>query len=110
MTALAGLVTVACAVEEDLFGVLPITGDPDLQRALDHWVDQAVDTVRAVAATADEQATRLEVMLRRAPSAPPTSGPELAGPELAGPELPRSASTYPAAVPSCPATAPGARR
>ena len=105
MTALAGLVTVACAVEEDLFGVLPITGDPDLQRALDHWVDQAVDTVRAVAATADEQATRLEVMLRRAPSAPPTSGPE-----LAGPELPRSAPSYPAAVPSCPATAPGARR
>ena len=77
--ALAGLVgafecvaEVAAALEDDLFGVLPVLGDPDLQRAVDHWVDQAVDTTRALAAGAAEEAARLQLL------APATAAPATA--------------------------------
>ena len=35
--------------EDALFSLLPVLGDPDLQRAVDQWIDQAVDTTRALA-------------------------------------------------------------
>ncbi len=53
---------IAQDTEDALFSLLPVLGDPDLQRAVDQWIDQAVDTTRALAATATEESGRLAVL------------------------------------------------
>lgn len=87
-TALAGLRTGAQDMEDELLASLAVTGDPHTQRALDGWVDAAVDAARAVAARATEERQRLAQLAPvMAPSPPP--GPALpASHARAGAELP----------------------
>lgn len=59
------------SIEDELFATLAITGDPDTQRALDAWVDGAVDAARGIGAAATEQRQRLTLHAepRRSPQA-----------------------------------------
>ena len=59
---LAGLRDRCTAVEDDLFGALAVLGEPVGQRRLDDWVDQAADTVRALAEEATAQAMELPLV------------------------------------------------
>ncbi|NHA69529.1 hypothetical protein [Phycicoccus flavus] len=45
---------VVAAAEDDLLACLVVTGEPGAQRVLDDWLDQAVDTLRAVGEAADK--------------------------------------------------------
>ena len=60
--ALRALGGIARDTEDALFSLLPVLGDPDLQRAVDQWIDQAVDTTRALAAAATEETGRLAIL------------------------------------------------
>lgn len=71
--ALRGLTGIAEDAEDALFSLLPVLGDPDLQRAVDQWIDQAVDTTRALAAAAAEESTRLALLTDDAAGATPES-------------------------------------
>lgn len=50
------------AAEDELLSCLVVMGEPDPQRALDGWVDQVVDVLRAV----DEVATQHRATIARA--------------------------------------------
>ena len=56
-------------LEEDLLGCLVVTGEPEAQRVLDGWVDQVVDTARALAEHAAGTAAALDRHAPRGPSA-----------------------------------------
>ncbi len=60
--ALARLDALRAAVvsaEEDVLACLVVTGEPRPQRVLDDWLDQVVDTLRALGGTADRLAPSL---------------------------------------------------
>lgn len=69
VTALAGIRRTGLDLADDLLTHLPDLGDPLTQRAVDAWVEQAADTLRAVAEAVEERL--LEV--GRAPSHDPGS-------------------------------------
>lgn len=50
------------AAEDDLLAALVVMGEPEAQHAVDGWVDQVVDLLRAV----DEVATQHRTTLARA--------------------------------------------
>jgi hypothetical protein len=86
----------AAAVEEDLLAGLAVLGEPLPQRAVDDWVDQVVDTLRAVA---EEAGTQRELLGRYAAGAGPGSGSRPAG-----------SGSRPAGSGARPATRPGGDR
>lgn len=45
--------------EDDVLASLVVTGEPRPQRVLDDWLDQVVDTLRALGEVADEVAVAL---------------------------------------------------
>jgi hypothetical protein len=45
---LEGLSGTVTSIEDDLLSCLVVMGEPDPQRAVDAWVDQVVDLLRAV--------------------------------------------------------------
>ncbi|MBM6400902.1 hypothetical protein [Phycicoccus sonneratiae] len=47
------------AAEDDVLASLVVTGEPRPQRVLDDWLDQVVDTLRALGEAADEVAAAL---------------------------------------------------
>ena len=47
-TVLEGLSGTVVSIEDDLLSCLVVMGEPDPQRAVDAWVDQVVDLLRAV--------------------------------------------------------------
>jgi hypothetical protein len=49
---LEALATVLGEAEDDVLGCLVVTGEPGPQRVLDDWLDQVVDTLRALGETA----------------------------------------------------------
>jgi hypothetical protein len=55
VTALAGVRRTALDLADDLLTHLPELGDPLTQRAVDGWVEQAADTLRAVAEAVEER-------------------------------------------------------
>jgi hypothetical protein len=50
---------VVAAAEDDVLGCLVVTGEPRPQRVLDDWLDQVVDTLRALGEVADDLALAL---------------------------------------------------
>ena len=64
--------------EDDVLASLVVTGEPRPQRVLDDWLDQVVDTLRALGETLDEVSLALAPHVDHAPSdgpAPETTGP-----------------------------------
>ncbi|MFW5470939.1 hypothetical protein ACOCJ4_12935 [Knoellia sp. CPCC 206435] len=70
------------AAEDDLLSCLVVMGEPDPQRALDGWVDQVVDVLRAVdEVTAQHRATIARSTARRGdPLDAPSDEPAGSGP------------------------------
>jgi len=63
---LEGLSETAARVEDDLLACLVVMGEPDPQRAVDAWVDQVVDLLRAVdEVTSQHRSTLSRVSTRR---------------------------------------------
>lgn len=56
---LDGLRAAVAAAEDDVLACLVVTGEPRPQRVLDDWLDQVVDTLRALGEVADEVAVVL---------------------------------------------------
>ena len=62
------------AAEDDLLSCLVVMGEPDPQRAVDGWVDQVVDLLRAVdEAAAQHRATIARATARRPEVADPAT-------------------------------------
>lgn len=70
LTALAEARRTGLDLAEELLTHLPDLGDPVTQRAVDAWVEQAADALRAVAEACEE---RLLVTGRATAEAPPTT-------------------------------------
>ena len=68
---LEGLRTTVVEAEDDVLACLVVTGEPRPQRVLDDWLDQVVDTVRALG----EQAADLSPGLARHAGAARTTDP-----------------------------------
>lgn len=66
---LGGLTETSAGVEDDLLSCLVVMGEPDAQRAVDAWVDQLVDLLRAVDEVTEHHVTTLgRVSTRHTPS------------------------------------------
>lgn len=65
-TALDGLSDTIARVEDDLLASLVVMGESDPQRAVDGWVDQVVDLLRAVDEVAGQHRTTLALAQSRA--------------------------------------------
>lgn len=88
--ALRGVRARSGAVEDDLLAVAPSLGEPHSQRALDDWLDQVVDTLRAVGEAAAEAAGRLPA--EPMPAQPMPAEPIPAGTQATGEGRPTRAS------------------
>jgi len=88
-TVLEGLSDSLARVEDDLLASLVVLGESDSQRAVDGWVDQVVDLLRAV----DEVATRHRSTLALAHSRAGARG------EAARQDAPSEATPAPTASP-----------
>ena len=84
MAGLDALRDAVAAGEDDLLASLVVTGEPRPQRVLDDWLDQAVDTLRALG----EAASEISLPLRRYAVEEPSVGGTPAGSE---PRTPRGA-------------------
>lgn len=87
----AALARIAAETERDeevLATTLAVTGDPATQRALDAWVDTAVDALRALAASAGQECVHLDLLMAsRTPEPTPQSAstPAATGERSLGP-------------------------
>ncbi|KGN32317.1 hypothetical protein N802_18305 [Knoellia sinensis KCTC 19936] len=64
-TALGGLSDRVTAAEADLLSCLVVMGEPDAQQAVDGWIDQVVDLLRAVDEVTAQHLTTLSRVSRR---------------------------------------------
>ena len=55
---LKALITAAADAEEELFSMIPVLGEASSQHAVDDWVDQVVDLLRAIGELASETELR----------------------------------------------------
>lgn len=83
LTALRDVREVVATGEDDVLACLVVTGEPGAQRVLDDWLDQVVDTLRALGETADELALALSGHAAFGGAHPP--GPAAADREVSPP-------------------------
>lgn len=62
------------AAEDDVLACLVVTGEPGPQRVLDDWLDQVVDTLRALGEGALDLGARLERHAAASPQEPGATG------------------------------------
>mgnify|MGYP001032052694 FL=1 len=55
---LKALITAGADAEEELFSMIPVLGEASSQHAVDDWVDQVVDLLRAIGELATETELR----------------------------------------------------
>jgi hypothetical protein len=67
---LSALREVSAAAEDDVLACLVVTGEPRPQRVLDDWLDQVVDTLRALGETAADLSPTLDRFAGTNPAAP----------------------------------------
>lgn len=72
---LASVAQMLADAEDDLLSCLVVMGEPDPQRALDGWVDQVVDVLRAVDEVATQHGATIARAAARLPEAVPAPAP-----------------------------------